>query len=885
MIDDERNPAWRRYLRLVRPNAAGDVDDELAFHFQSAIDEFIAAGMTPADARDAARKKFGDVDRITQTLYTLSEQRERHMQRTEWLDTIKQDVVFALRQLRKSPAFTAVAVLTLALGIGANTAIFSVVYSVLLRPLPFANANRVVMVSQLGGQDTLCCAPFGNWNAWRTQSRDFVALGATWGARPLTLTGHGEPTSVTTVLASSDYWRAMFIPPVLGRYYRDDEDRESNSAVVVLSEAMWHAQFNGDSSVIGKTIVLNAQPRQVIGIAPQEYVLTPPAERVWIPLAPAAWRFNDFGDHELRVYGLLKPGVSAASAALHLRRIEEPIAKENPHHGYDGRVAATPLADWLIGDQRTNLYTLLGAVTLVLLIACVNIANLLLARAAVRRGEIAIRGALGASRQRIVAQLLVEAILLALAGAIVGLVIAYAGMRFLVSSPAAIPRLQSTTINLPVLAFTLALAVGCAIIFGLVPALRAARTDLQQTLRDGGRESRGAARERLRGVLVVSELCIAQVLLIGAGLLIRSAMIVQSVPAGFDTKNVLAMGIQLPPARFKSNTDYLNAFEQIQTAIRAIPGVKSVAYAQVAPIYGGGWNWTAFREGSNGHDEGATGADMRSVSADYFTTLGIHLARGRDFTAADNADGQPVVIISRGLATHLFGNEDPIGRRVSNGSVDKPNWREVVGVADDIHGNGLQSDPYPAFYMPAPQSPNPTETFMVRGNVPVTTLVPEIRRAVASVDPLLPLSNVSTMEASIADLLALPRFDMWLLSLLGATGLILAVVGVYGVIGYFVTQRRHELGVRIALGASGGSVQWLVVKQGLLFAGIGMALGLPIAFVATRLLRSLMFGITAHDPLTFVVVALILGAVALTASYIPARRATRIDPLEALRSS
>jgi predicted permease len=883
--DDDRDPAWRRYLRLTHSNSAGDVDDELAFHLQSTIDEYVASGMTREAATAAARRKFGDVDGISRTLYTLSEQRERTMDRGEWWTSLRQDVVFGLRQLRKSPAFTIVAMITLALGIGANSAIFSVVYSVLLHPLPYAHADRIVQISQIGGRDTLSWVPHGNYLAWRARSADFVDMGATWGIRNRTLTGSGEPTPIPVVLATASYFKAMFIPPLAGRYYTDEEDRDGAAPVAVISEALWQSRFGSSPDVIGSTINLDSRTVRIVGVAPADYVLTPPAERMWMPLAPPAARFTDYTDHELQVYGLLKPGVAASVAAAHLKSVETPFAQEHPHSGYDGQMAAVPVADTVLGPQKSNLYMLLGAVSLVLLIACGNIANLLLARASVRRGEIAIRGALGASRPRIVTQLLVESVLLAAGGALLGLVVAYVGMRFLVTSPAAIPRLQSTTLNLPVLLFTLALAIACSVIFGLVPALRAARTDLQQTLRDGGRESRTAARERLRGALVVCELCVAQVLLIGAGLLIRSSMMVQSVPAGFDTTNLLAVSVGLPRAKYEAADDWRTAFDQLEFAIRSVPGVKSVAYSQVAPIYGNGYNWTVFREGSNGHDDGSVTADMRMVNADYFSTLGIRLVRGRAFTRADGPTDAPVAIISRGLAKRLFGDADPIGKRISNGSVAKPDWKEIVGVADDIHGNGLANAPFPALYIPALAQPNPGMTFMIRGNASVTTLVPAIRRAVASVDPLLPLARVSTMEEAIGRQLALPRFNMYLLALLGATGLVLAIVGVYGVVGYFVTQRRHEIGVRLALGASTGAVQALVVKQGLLFAGVGILLGIPLALMATRLLRSFMFGITAHDPLTFAAVAAILGLVTIAASYVPARRATRIDPLEALRSS
>jgi putative ABC transport system permease protein len=881
----DRVPAWRRYLRFWRSNPGGDVEDEVRFHLESTIEELVAAGLSPLEARNAARTKFGDVEGISQTLYTLSEQRERRVNRADWFDSIRQDLVYGLRQLRKSPAFTAVAIITLALGIGANSAIFSVVYSVLLRPLPYANADRVFTFAQQNGSGTMCCLPYGNYYAWRREATAFEALGATTGYPPMTLTGQGDPIPVSTVVASADYWKAMFIPPALGRYYTDVDDREGASKVVVLSHAMWQNRFGADRGIIGRSIMLSGRPFTVVAVAAPEYVLLPPAEKIWIPLAAPAWRLTDFKDHELRVYGLLRPGVTIAAAVRQLTQIDTRLARENPHSGYDGGVAPMSVIDFMVGPHRARLYMLLGAVALVLLISCGNIASLLLARANVRRAEMAIRGALGATRGRIVTQLLIESLLLGVGGAVLGLAVATAGTRFLVSSPAGIPRLQDASLNGPVLAFTLVLAVASSILFGLVPAIRVARLDLQRTLRDGGRESRGAAREKLRRALVVGELSVAQILLIGAGLLIRSSIALQSVPAGFDTRNLLAIDLFLPSSRYEQKARQEATFQQIEDAIAAIPGVRLVGRTQVAPIHGFGWDWTAFREGSDGHDDGAVDSDMRSATPDYFNALGLRLLRGRNFTRADVADGPKVAIISRGLAKRLYGDVDPIGRRIGNGNAKDPQWREIVGVVDDMRASGLANDIPRELYMPSTQWTNGVQTFVVRGAVPVLSLVPSIRRAVLSVDPTLALSNVSTIEQSIDDSQAMSRFTTWLLVLLGATGLVLAAVGVYGVVAYVVAQRTHELGVRMALGASGGTVQWMVVRQGVVLVAVGVAVGVLASLVAARALRTMVFGITAHDPTTFVAVAALLALVAVFASYVPARRATRIDPLVALRGN
>ena len=885
MATSNRVPAWRRYLRFWRANPAGDVRDEVAFHLASAIDELIAQGMPREAARELALRRFGDVGRISDTLYTLSEQRERTMRRGELWQTLEQDLVFATRQLRKAPGFTAIAVLTLALAIGANSAIFSVVYSVLLKPLPYAGADRVLRLQQRNGKGSMCCLPYGNFYMWAREATGFEALGATTGRASMTLTGQGEPRSIPVTMASAGYWKAMFIPPALGRYFTEREDREGAPKVVVISYALWQARFNGDRGILGRTITLEGEGYEVIGVAPPDYILYPPAEKVWLPIAPPASRLNDFGDHELSVYGLLRRGVPQSAAVRQLAEIDTRLAQQHPRLGYDGGVIATPLVEAVIGPGRTLLYTLLGAVGLVLLIACGNIANLLIARAAVRRPEIAIRGALGATRSRIVTQLLVESGLLAGVGAALGLLVGLAGTRFLVTSPASLPRLQNTTLNATVVLFTFTLAAGSAILFGLLPAWRAARLDLQQTLRDGGRESHRAARQRLRQALVVAELCLASLLLVGAGLLIKSSILIRSVSPGFETRNLLAFTVNLPSARYKEPVQVEAALDQIERAIAAIPGVRSVGRTQRAPMYGAGWDWTAAREGSDGHDEGAVDAEMRSANANFFATLGVRLLRGRSFTASDVANGPQVAIISRSLAERLYPGIDPVGHRISNNvTSETPVWREIVGVVDDMHGDGLINDPPKTLYMPSAQWVNSSQTMLVRGAVPVLTLVPAVRRAIAGIDPLLAISGVSTMDDAIASSLATTRFTTWLLTILGLTGLVLAAVGVYGVIAYFVTQRTHEIGVRIALGASASAVQWMVVREAVVIGAIGVGAGLAASFFAARLVGSMLYGISSRDPQTFGAVGIVLLGVGVAASYLPARRATRVDPLEALRS-
>jgi predicted permease len=882
---DDRLPDWRRHLRFWGRDERRDADDELAFHIESAADEFVAGGMSREDARAAAARRFGDVDQVSRALYSLGHQRERRMRRTEWLDTVRQDVTFALRQLRRSPGFTAVALLTLALGIGANSAIFSVVYGVLLKPLPYENATRIVRVrGKLKGGENYSVT-FGDWHSWRTRAKSFEAIGATIGGPPLALSGAGETVPVTAGRASAEYWKAMHIRPALGHYYAEADDREGAPPVVVVSYALWKNRLGGDSAIVGHSLMLDGQPRVVVGVASPEYILGPPAERIWVPLAPSARSLEDHLDHELSVYALVRAGVPTERAVRELEAIQAGIAREIPGNGISTGVIATPLADWIIGSQRTLLLTLLGAVGLVLLIACANVANLLIARSSVRRGEFAIRAALGASRGRIVGQLVVESLVLALAGGVVGTGIAVAGVRFLVTSPASIPRLGDSAVDGPVLLFTALLSVVCALVFGLLPALRASTFDLQPELREGGRDHSGAVRERSRALLVVGELCLAQVLVVGAGLLIRSSILLQSVNPGFDPTNLLVTAVALPSSRYAETASQGLAFDRIAEAMAAVPGVRSVGRTMRAPIHGGGYDCTAIREGAGPDDPKAEGTSVRSADPAFFSTIGASFLRGRAFTALDKTGGVPVAIVNQTLARRLFGDANPIGRRVANciRSGADTEWHEVVGVIADMHAQGLANESPAELYYPTAQFVTGEMAFVIKGSVPVATLVPSLRRAVAGVDPLLALSKVETMEAAISDSLALPHFSMWLLTLLGGTGLLLAVVGVYGVIAYIVSQRTREMGIRIALGARSSAIQWMLVRKGLVLGVGGVLVGSAASFAATRVLVSMMYGITVRDPLTFVAVAALLTVVTVCASWLPARRATKIDPITSLR--
>jgi predicted permease len=725
------------------------------------------------------------------------------------------------------------------------------------------------------------------------QARGFEALGALTGGG-FTLTGTGEPQAIGANRVSAGYWKTLYIPPALGRYFGPDEDRSGAERVAVLSHAFWQSKFGGDSGVIGRSITLSGTPYTVIGVAPAEYSLHGRGPELWVPLALTQAQLDQHSDHELQVVGLLREGVSREQAIADLTHIETALAARYPNSYFDGGIIARSIRDSVIGPTQSLLLMLYGAVSLVLLIACGNVTSLLLARAAARHKEIAIRCALGAGRGRVVGQLLAESVVLALAGALGGLAVAWAGVRFLVTrSPLGLPRLQDAAINGPVLAFAIVLAMVCGIVFGLVPALRAAHVDLQGALREGGRESGGVVRARLRAALVVAEVALALVLLVGAGLLVRSAILLQQVAPGFDPHNVLVVHTSLPSARYPNDAVIATTFRRIHSAIASIPGVQSAALASRIPIATRGQDCTVRPEGSAAGDFSAGTANMRGATGDYFATLGVPLLVGRTFTEADAVGATPVVVINRSLAQRLFGDADPVGQRLAVCGSSSPSaavvWHEVVGVTGDMHAYGLGEDVQNEVYFPMTQfvaAGGGSAWIVVRGagKLPVTSLTASIRRAVADVDPLLALSGTRTMDDVITRSLASSRFTTMLFLLLGLTGLLLATVGIYGVIAYVVTQRTREIGIRMALGADARRVLATVVGQGLTLAALGVAIGLVVSWGVTRVLASQLYGVGVRDPLTFASVAVLLLLVAAAASWIPGRRATRVDPTVALRS-
>ena len=889
--------SWRRSFRLhLRGGTVEqDVEEEISFHLDQRTRELMAEGMSPSAAREEALRVFGDAGRVRRECQEIGRRRERGRRRLEAFSELRQDATFALRQLRKAPGFTLVAVLTLALGIGATAAIFSILYAVVLRPLPFPHPERLVHLWAVDqGEDARSISP-GNFLELRRSARSFEHLSASPGLdASFNLTGDGEPERIVGSRVSAGHFATFGVRPALGRTFSAPEDEPGRNQVAVLSHQLWRGRFGANPEVVGRSILLNGLPHAVIGVMPAAFDLQAKGTELWVPLALGADEEANYGHSYLRVLGRLKPGVSPAEAGAELVAIAKRLEEISPESNKSKGLRVEPYVDRLLGGWRKRLLVLLGAVGCVLLIACVNVANLLLARGAARSREMAVRAALGAGQGRIVRQLLTESLVLGLAGAVAGVGVAFLGLRFLVAiGPPGVPRLDQAAIDGTVLACTMALGLAASVLFGLVPALRTARPDLQSMIKEGGRSlGTGAPRDRVRSALLAAEVALALVLLAGAGLLIQSAVRLDQVETGFDSRGVLTAQLALPGADYPEVPRALATVERVIAELEGLPGVESAAATSILPL--SGWNTSSTTE-IEGHPrergeelDGST----RTVSRGYFRTMGIPLLRGRDFTAADREGAPRVVIVNETLARIGWPGEDPIGKRLSyyTDDEDEPVWHEVVAVAGDIRQTGLNVEVRPELYIALAQSgsnrwggdQSVSVALAVKTAGDPAGQTSAVRQAVRSVDPRLPIFAVATMEEIRRESVATTRFNMLLLTALGLIGLVLAAVGIYGVIAYFVSQRTQEIGLRMALGATQGRVLAMVVLQALRPVLVGLVVGVAGAAVATRLLSSLLFGVTATDPPTFAGVVLVLFSAALLASYLPAQRAARVDPTRAL---
>ena len=813
------------------------------------------------------------------------------------MQTLWQDIRYALRMLRKSPGFTAVAVLTLALGIGANTAIFSVVNTVLLRPLPFKNSSQLV---NLWSRSTLFDFPdlgssLPDIADVRQQNTVFSHIAAYHWVSEMALTGNGNPQQVVGAQVSAEFFPLLGLHPLFGRLFLPSELKAGQDRVVILSYSLWRQRFGGDPHAIGKSVTLDGKPYAIVGVMPSLPDLNfPTSMDLWTPLVPTTEQLAARGNHDTDAVALLKAGRTLAQAQAELNTISARLLKAYPSAEKTWSLHAESVSADLFGDERTPLFILFGAVGFVLLIACANVGNLFLSRGWARRREFAIRAALGATRVRIIRQLFVESMLLALLGGACGLLLAVWGvdaLRTLI--PPNTPRIDNLRVDVWVLWFTLGASIVAGILFGLAPALLVSRQDLNATMKEGGAGSQtGASRPRhnpLRQLLVVGEVALALVLVIGATLAVRSFARLLAVNLGFRPDHLLTLQIDTPSAQFAKPQQTAAFVRQAVERVRAIPGVTHVADAPFAPL--SGWEGeTTFEIEGAPKSSGSEGqqAEVNEVTPGYFQTLGIPLLSGREFTDADVAGAPPVCIINDALARKYFGSRNPIGKRIRAGAWDPKEpvvWKEIVGEVAGTRNQDAKSLPKPELYRASFQSTHTWshQTLIVRTRANPAALVPTIEAQIWSIDKYLPVTQVRTMDQWFAETNAAPRFQTMLLGIFGALGLLLAMVGIYGVISYSVTQRTHEIGIRMALGAQSGQVLGLVLAQGLKLALAGVVIGVIASLALMRLMSSLLFGVSASDPLTFAGASFLLIIVALLACYIPARRATRVDPMVALR--
>lgn len=801
-----------------------------------------------------------------------------------------QDLRFGARMLLKQPGFTLVAVITLALGIGMNTAIFSVVYSVLLRPLPYPEPERLVALYSMYPQRnvfrSVISAP--DFHDWRAQNQSFESVAAYAGGS-YTLSGGESPERLIGLSVSPNFFQVLGVSPLLGRAFVTEEENAGRNRVAVLSYGLWQRRFGADPNLVGKPISLNGESFTVIGVSPKDFRFAP--VELYTPLTFDAEEMTDLarGSHYLRVIARLKAGVTLAQAKTDLETLSRRIEQQHPvtNTGKYGNVIS--YQEDQVGNIRPSLLVLLGAVILVLLIACANVASLLLARAASRQREMAVRAALGAGRWRVVRQLLTESLILSLAGACLGLLFAYWGVEGIVRAmPQEIadytPGWRQIGLNSQVLFFTLLLSCTTGIIFGVVPALQLSKPNLTDALKEGGKSSAGRQRQRARNVLVVAEIALALMLLIVAGLLMKSFQRLQQVTLGFNPQQVFAANVSLANAKYNDTPQQINFFQQVLQQVENLPGVKSAAMVNYAPFSSNSDRVFTIA----GHPEPAPDAipdaNYRVISPQYFRTLEIPLARGRIFTEQDAPNSPRVVIINETLAQRYFPNEDPLGKQIKLGRFTEQNpLHTIVGVVGSVKDVRLETESDPTFYYPFTQSSARFGSLVVRtANDPLLLTTP-VRNAVLAVDQEQPITRPRTLEIAIADSMTQRRLNVILLGIFGGLALALAAVGIYGVMAYSVTQRTHEIGIRLALGAGRSDVLKLIVGQGMLLAAFGISIGLAGAFFLTRLMDTLLFGVTPTDPATFGSIASLLLGIAFCACWIPARRAARVDPVVTLK--
>jgi putative ABC transport system permease protein len=907
-VSDRRR--FRRFFRLApRTNerTREQMDDEIRFHIEERVDQLVRRGLTPDQALAEARRRFGGAgrddtfDEARRRLHESARRREDRMQFRDRIEALAQDVRYALRGVRNHPGVTTAIVLTLALGIGANTAMFSVVNGVILRPLPYAHADRVVVV-------------WNRWTSWPktwlsgpevvdySRQREAFDAFAAFDYTAVNLGGdRGEPERLRAGLIARELLDVVGVRPAIGRGFTAEEDAPNGPEAVLLSDELWRRRYAGDRSVVGTRIAINGTPQTVVGVLPAGFRL--PIEfagehsQLYVPLRLGIPDENNRGSHGLHAVARLRGGVSAEAAERHMNGFIQRFRRDHPHsYGPDFGVVLVPVRDEVLGDVRRILLVLLGAVSFVLLIGCANIANLLLSRAESRHREVAIRAALGAGRGRLVRQLLTESLVLALLGGALGLAVARAGIAALGAlGPANLPRVSDVALDPWVLAYTLAVSLACGLAFGLAPAVHAARGDLHHSLRRG-RGTTSAGRQRLRHLLVTAEVALAVVSVTGATLMARSFASLLRVPPGFRTDHALTMRVSLPTGRYATSSRVRDAYDALLGEVRQLPGVRSAGAIMGLPLAVtlGDWSFSIEGKAPPGPGQHGPAADWQVATPGYFEAMGIPLRRGRLLTAADRLPGRAVVVINETAARLFWPGEDPIRKRLRLGGGADTLPREIVGVVGDVKHKGVDQETRAEMYMPHAQFPSAVPdsagaapramTLVIRTDGDPARLTAAVRAIVGRMDPELPVAQVRTLDEVFSASVSTPRFATVLLGAFGGLALVLAALGVYGVISYSVAQRSQEMGIRMALGARAADVVRLVVMQGMRPATIGLILGVLAAVAGTRLMREFLFGVSETDAASFAIGVLVLGVAGLVATVIPARRATRADPLTALRT-
>jgi len=880
-------------LRLA-PTRESEIVEELSQHLEEQYEQSLSRGANEEEAYRATLHALAESDLLTRELKRVERRAEQDTVvmgngKTNLLGDLWQDLRYGLRMLAKNRGFTIVAVIALALGIGANSAIFSVVNTVLLRPLPYKNPERLVMVWEENSKqgfphDTPAAA---NYVDWRDQNHVFEAMAAMTDSS-FNLTGVGDPERIDGQRVSASLFPLLGVEPQLGRVFRPEDDQPGANQVVMMSYGLWQRRFGGDPGIVGKPLNLNGKSFTVVGVMPRGFQFPSRYDQLWVPIAFDAKEAGNRGAHYLQVIARTKTGITLSQAQTEMTTIATRLQQKYPSTNTSIGAVITALQEHVVGRIKPTLLVLLGAVAFVLLIACANVANLLLARAAAREKEIALRLALGASRTRLIRQFLTESVLLASLGGGVGLMLALAGLNMLKSFiPPNISQAQSITIDGKVLIFTVLVSLITGLIFGLAPALQAAHFNLNDTLKESGRDSAASSRgNRIRGFLVICEVAVSLILLIGAGLLINSFLRLRNVDPGFRAEKVLTMTIALPEVKYPDRAHRAIFYDELVRRVETLPGVTSAAVVSDVPLTNSGNSVGVSIEGRpDPAPDRVPIVITRMISSHYFKAMSIPLLKGRELNEGDKGDSPPVAVISETTARLFWPGGDPLGKRIKVGeSTSENQWITVIGVVKDVRQYELGIEPKPQMYLPHAQNEffDP-RALVVRTNVDPLSLAATVRRTVWEIDKDQPVSDISSMEQVVSESVARQRFSMLLLGIFAGLALVLAAVGIYGVMSYAVAQRTHEIGIRMALGAQRSDVLKLTVGQGLRLVSVGVLIGLVAAFILTRAMASLLFGVSPTDSTTFIAISVVLISVAALASYIPALRATKVDPMVALR--